>query len=387
MTAPRFPLGTEGRMTHFGSIEAGPASGLPAELQAMVDHIERCQGVFKPSAFWNHFDRQNTEQLLRCGIGNFKRTVNQNYFNWLPTTPSDNQFRALLRLTADYPDAQAFAAEIDDSDAFVESLFDREALAARSAKDIYRLFVGMLWSYTRQTAANGLPDALDEPDLGNPIPIRLGGRRISQDLANSIRERNAILSMAEPALARGQVLSVVEIGAGYGRLGHVIMSSSPCRYAIVDIPPALYLSQWYLTQLFPQKSTFRFEPWTDWGSVADKIKVSELIFLTPDQFERMPDGYFDIGVAISNLAEMTPEQVARYLYNFDAKIRSDVYIKQWIRSENVLDQRVYVQADFDMPTNWIKALDRTDAVQDQFFETLWRRSPQWADASENPGSV
>ncbi|HEY9721737.1 MAG TPA: putative sugar O-methyltransferase, partial [Oscillatoriaceae cyanobacterium] len=305
-------------MTKPSPVEGRGAAELPVELEAMIDHVDRCDSVFKPSAFWDYFDRQNIDQLLRGGIVNFKRTVNQNYFNWLPTDPSDNQFRSLLRLTAEHPDADAFAAEIDDRDAWVESLFSREALTAAHARQIYRLFVGMLWSYTRRIAGNELPALLEEPELGNPIPIRLAGRRISQDLANSIRERNALLSLVEPGLATGQRKNIVEIGAGYGRLAHVVMSSAPCRYVIVDIPPALYVSQWYLTTLFPNKPTFRFEPWTDPSAIIERLLGSELAFLTPDQFVRLPDAFFDIGIAISNLAEMTPEQVTHYLAAFDA---------------------------------------------------------------------
>jgi putative sugar O-methyltransferase len=314
------------------------------------------------------------DQLLRGGIENFKRTINQNYFNWLPTSPEDNQFRALLRLTADDPTTEAFMAELDADDSFVESLFSSDGLRSQGSAEIYRLFVGMLWAYTRQTSPNGLTAALEEPALGNPIPIRLGGRRISQDLANSIRERNAVLSRVEPELRAGRAQTIVEIGAGYGRLAHVIMSSAPCRYVIVDIPPALYVSQWYLTQLFATKPTFRFRPWRDRHEVEAELAASELIFLTPDQFQKLPDGGVDIAIAISNLAEMTPSQVSQYLGAFDAKVRKHVYIKQWIRSDNTLDGCTYTKRDFDMPRGWVKSLDRVDAVQDLFLETLWSRA-------------
>ncbi|CAN7397010.1 putative sugar O-methyltransferase [Phenylobacterium sp. LjRoot225] len=352
-----------------------PAAGaLPPELQAMIDHVSACESDFRPSAFWEHFDQQNVRQLLSAGVDNFKRTINQNYYNWLPTSPADNQFRALLRLTADLPTVEAFMAELDADDAAVESLFSSDGLSSRPAAEIYRLFVGMLWAYTSQVSPNGLTSALEEPALGNPIPLRLGGRRISQDLANSIRERNAVLSMVEPELREGRAQTIVEIGAGYGRLAHVIMSSAPCRYVIVDIPPALYVSQWYLTQLFSNKCTFKFRAWRDWDEVAAELTASELVFLTPDQFAKLPDRSFDIAIAISNLAEMTPRQVSKYIELFDKKVRNFVYIKQWISSDNALDLCHYEKADFDMPQGWSKSFDRADAVQDFFFETLWRRT-------------
>ncbi|WP_420100944.1 putative sugar O-methyltransferase [Bosea sp. (in: a-proteobacteria)] len=340
----------------------------------MLLHMQRCEGVFRPSAFWDHFDEKNLRQLDAEGIENFKRTINQNYFNWLPTTPEDNQFKALLRLMAEQPCPDAFMAVIDKGDAFVESVFSKSPLGSPAAKEIYRLFVGMLWEYTRASLPNGLIDILEEPALGNPIRISLKGRAISQDLANSIRERNTILGPVEAKLSQGIQQNIVEIGAGYGRLAYVILSSAPCRYTIVDIPPALYVSQWYLTRLFPQKKAFTFRPWTEFESVRSAFEDSEIAFLTPDQFYRVPDAAFDIGIAISNLAEMTPAQVEYYLASFDRKVRSFVYIKQWINSENTLDKHVYNREDFDMPSGWRSLVDRIDPVQDKFFETLWERA-------------
>jgi hypothetical protein len=97
--------------------------------------------------------------------------------------------------------------------------------------------------------------------------------------------------------------------------------------------------------------------------------------MTPDQFASLPEEYFDVGIAISNLAEMTPAQCALYLELFSAKVREYVYIKQWSSSFNEHDGHPYERTDFDMPSPWHKQLDRVDAVQDRFFETVWRKSP------------
>lgn len=347
---------------------------LPPELQEMLSHIEGCDGVFRPSEFWNYFDDHNISQLISGGIENFKRTINQNYYNWLPTDPSDNQFKSLLRLSAEHASADAFLAEFAKDDAFVESVFEQAPLGSRAAKEIYRLFVGMLWEHARKSSPNGLTEVLEEPTLGNPIPITLHGKRISQDLANSIRERNAIFSGVESEIHAGNKQTIVEIGAGYGRLAYAIVSSAPCRYIIVDIPPALYVSQWYLSNIFSEKNVFRFHNWKNYDDVKYKFDKSDIAFVTPDQFAKIPDNYFDIGIAISNLAEMTRAQVESYLRLFDDKVKSFVYIKQWISSENTLDKQIYTKSDFDLPRNWNKSFDRTDHVQDRFFETLWLRS-------------
>lgn len=354
----------------------GMGSGLTQEedyiLSEMVKHVDGVEEVFRPSVFWATFKEANLAQLRASGLYHFKRTINQNYFNWILDGPSDNQFRSLLRLTAEYPSIDAFKVDIL-GDTKAESFFLQDPLGGYNDKLLYSLFVGMLWQYTALSYPNGLTEALEEPSLGRPFPTYLQGKRISQDLANSIRERNVICWPWEPSFEQRKQISFVEIGAGYGRLGYVFLKSAPVKYTIVDIPPALFVSQWYLPQLFPEKRVFSFSPWHDVDSVIDDFQSADIAFLTPDQFAKMPNRIFDAGIAISNLAEMSTEQVKLYLKLFDSKIKSYIYIKQWIESNNTLDGVSYHRTDFDMSEHWEKSVDRTDSVQDKFFETLWKR--------------
>ena len=46
-------------------------------------------------------------------------------------------------------------------------------------------------------------------------------------------------------------MRVIELGAGHGRVANVILHAvANVQVVIVDIPPALYVSQWYLSNLF-----------------------------------------------------------------------------------------------------------------------------------------
>jgi putative sugar O-methyltransferase len=199
---------------------------------------------------------------------------------------------------------------------------------------------------------------------------------ISQDLANSIRERNAILAGFEstPVADRASSLSIVELGAGYGRVGYVLLRSTPCRYTVVDIPPALHISQWYLTTLFPGKRAFRFKPWDRFDEVEVEIRNADICFLTPDQYAKLPDKFFDIGAAIDNLAEMTRQQVAMYVELFSRKASDFVYIKQQIRHSNSIDSVDLQKSDYDLPAPWTAVMDRADTVHEAYFEKLWRRA-------------
>ncbi len=48
--------------------------------------------------------------------------------------------------------------------------------------------------------------------------------------------------------------SILEVGAGYGRTAYALLNLYPhATYTIVDIEPAILISRWYLTQLFPDR--------------------------------------------------------------------------------------------------------------------------------------
>jgi putative sugar O-methyltransferase len=345
---------------------------LEAVLAEMTAHVLSQPEIYRPSKFWEFLNDRNRSQLNSKGLNNFKRTINQNYYNWMLSGTGDNQFRSVARKWAQEPTLEAFQVVLAE-EADLEVQFQSNPLDDPTGREVYRLFLGMLWIYTRNSLPNGLTEALEEPVLGNPIRSWLNGRLISQDLSNSIRERNALLAPFETDMAKGRRLSIVELGAGYGRLGYVLLSSSPSDYTVVDIPPALHVSQWYLSSLFSSETVFKFRPWQDFSEIETDFRAARIRFLTPDQFARLPDSLFDIGIAISNLAEMTRAQSDMYIQLFSRTVSDAVYIKQWRDSKNDLDGVHYSARDFHMPPPWKIAFDEADAIQDLFQVTLWIR--------------
>jgi putative sugar O-methyltransferase len=272
-----------------------------------------------------------------------------------------------------YPSVDALSVALD-GDVSIAKAFAGNPLADPHIRELYRVFVGLLWHHARAICGNGLTEQLAEPLLGNPLRCSLGGRLISQDLANSIRECTVCLAPLEAELMSVRPLSVVEIGAGYGRLGFVLLTGTPCRYTVVDIPPALALAQWYLTTLLPQVPTFRFRPWHSFADVQSEMEGTEIRFLTPDQFALCPAGYFDLGITISTLPEMTPAQCEFYLSQLSRTVSRVIYINQWREYHNAQDDITVRREDYILPDPWRLGIDRIDSVHDGFFERLWQRA-------------
>src|SRR5439155_24062903 len=132
---------------------------------------------------------------------------------------------------------------------------------------------------------------LEEPVLGDPIIVRYGRRRVAQDLCHSVEERASIIGGVR---GRHALQRIAELGAGYGRLAYVWLRGDPtAQYTLIDIPPALYVSQRYLTTVLPELPAFRFRSFDRYSDVANEMAAARLVFLEPQQLSLLPDRHFD----------------------------------------------------------------------------------------------
>lgn len=203
---------------------------------------------------------------------------------------------------------------------------------------LYAFATRTLWQHAAHLPTAELP----EPELGNPYPVHLDGRLISQDLANTAMEVAYVAGYVPPPT------SVLEVGAGYGRTAYAWLSLHPhLRYTIVDIEPALSISRWYLTTLFGP---------------------DRLTFLAPGEVDRVER--VDLAVSISTLAEMDPTTVDLYLDLFD-HVAEYVYLKQWAEWKNPTDDLV-MRFDLYRRPGWTMVAGEQCAVQTQFRHGIWR---------------
>ena len=308
-----------------------------------------------PSSFWRDLGAENLRQLNAHGVLNFKRTVNQNYFNWPVEKASDPQMQKLLSIWAGTADPLPLEAELRGL-ATLGAAVENKFILSKAAARIYTLFVGLLWWYATRTDVENLAPRISESELGNPIDIRVGNRRISQDLANSLREwqrMSRYVTNFDPAPQR-PVLA--EIGAGYGRLAAVAVPSERCRYWVFDIAPALALSEWYLSIAFPDKRVFRWRPFSDWQSVETEVADADLAFFSIDQLPLIPDRSVAVFAAISVLQEMLPQDCKSALSIMAAKTTNAIYTKSWTRWDNVWDGFLFESSQVLAPEGWAVGL-------------------------------
>jgi putative sugar O-methyltransferase len=228
----------------------------------------------------------------------------------------------------------------------------------------------MLWRYAQRHDPEKLLENLEEPVEGNPFRIRLGRKLISQDVANSVLEYYSAREQFQAT--KSERVTICELGAGSGREALVFFRALPrCKYIIVDIPPALYVSQRYLSDLFLNKKVFRFRRFDDFESVRAEYEEADLVFLLPHQADLLPPKIVDLFLNISSLHEMTLEQIRHYLRFIDRLTRGYFYSKQWRESTNIADNIKVRVEDYPIPSHWQTLYQRPAQVHVQFFEALY----------------
>jgi putative sugar O-methyltransferase len=326
----------------------------------MTECLSQGNPVYLPSKFWEELNNKNIKQLESDGIDNIKQTVAQNYFTWV--NDKRDQFRYLLYHTRlrDWPSILKKA-----------SIYDPSSTLGRKQQIELGIFTRMLWKFAERSDEEGLLRNIAEPTEGNPYKIYFNDKLISQDIANSALE---YYSMREHFKVHASAkITICELGAGYGRNAYLFINAFPnCKYIVIDIPPALYISQQYLKSVFHDKKIFTFRCFDDFKAVENEFLESDIVFLLPHQAEMIPSKCTDLFVNISSLHEMKPAQIGAYFKLIDKVTKGYFYTKQWFVSHNAADGLIITPADYPVPATWEQLYFRKVKVQMRFFEAMYK---------------
>lgn len=338
---------------------AESAYALYPELRAMFNEFPRYPKEVLPSKYWEELNRKNLRQLADTRYENFKRTLARNYFTWM-INPFDEQLRFLMREAGAWRSVRTLATSL------VEPLHPP---LKRKHTIYYNTLANLLWDYVAKNDTEGLLGRLSEPREGNPPEVVRDGRLISQDLANSVLEYKAIL---HAELDRREVRTILELGPGYGRTAYVFLTLQPtCRYLLVDIPPALYVAQRYLSTLFKDRKIFKFRSFASYDEVREEFLEAEIAFMTPNQLAMLPDKSIDLFLNISSLHEMRLDQIRYYFAEIERLARKYFYFKQWKETVIPFENEKITEADYPVRDDWRLVYRRQCEVQTYFFEALY----------------
>lgn len=348
-------------MTHLNveNLLAREHSDLDPRLREMLDEFPKFRKEILPSKYWEELNKKHLKQITDSSYENFKRTVARNYFTFI-VTPWNHQVRFLMR---SLPFVQAFRI-------FFSSFFaPRHELFKWYQSIFYNLLTKLLWAYVERNDPDKLLYRLSEPLEGNPPRVFQGGRLISQDLANSFAE---YLSVTNSGVDTAEINTIMELGSGYGRTAYVYLTLDPnFRYILVDIPPALYVCEKYLSDIFRDRKIFHFRPFERYEDIREEYENADIVFLMPHQLELLPDKSVDLFINISSLHEMRMDQIRYYFKVMEKLTAKYFYTKQWKETTIPYENVVIRQVDYPVDKNWLQIYARECKVQDMFFEALY----------------
>jgi hypothetical protein len=220
---------------------------------------------------------------------------------------------------------------------------------------IYNIVTVMLLKYVKELGADQYLGMIEEPLEGNPLYINYQGKRISQDILTSCINAHSL----SKGLDLNKVSSIIEIGAGFGRLAYLLKNQFDIKYIIVDILPALFISQTYLSSVFKGKRIFSFREFSSFAEIKDEFENCDLIFLMPDQLQFLPEKSIDLFVAINCLQEFEKETVNLYFDHSD-RLAKNIYFqaaqnppfKDAQNSLNPLKEDFYSFENYPIKKNW-----------------------------------
>ncbi len=327
-------------------------------LREMMLSYDKGQGE-NASQYWRILCNKNIAQLVDHGLPSSMRAVARDYFTFI-VNRANPQFRFLeAALSAADRRAAWDACAGTKANEFMDQdqarLFD------------YMTF--MMWKYVQTQGLGGILNKIEEPELGAPFSVMVNGRRITQDLLNSILEYD---SMRQGVGDFEEVKEVLEVGAGYGRTAFVIRSLHPhVNYTIADIPPALYVSQRYLSEMFKGQNVFRYRKGADIDTASEEWRSARMRFITPAQLQKLSGVKADLFLAVDCLHEMRKDVIDVYFGRAHA-LASKMYYKCWKETTIPYDKITLREHDYPVRPSWERVYHRSCRIQQTYFEAVYR---------------
>ena len=335
------------------------------DINKMIHVLRDADPIYHPSRFWLYHLVFNVFQLQIEGIENFKRTVNKNYFGWSAHKDIIAQvetIRKSLEITESVTKSKLSKIK-NNVNQMEDDLSDKEWLD-------YIELLFLLYQFAQTKDSECILRRIEEFSYGNPITIEVEGKRISQDLPNTVIEINTFIPFISDT--EKKALNIAELGAGFGRVGAVLMQAyENIKYTIIDIPPALYVSQTFLKNEFPEKNIFFFRNFSDWDEVKEEFCNADIKFLLPHQIELIPKKFFNLFINISSMHEMKLEQIENWFYQIDRCTKGTFYCKQYNFHVNNFDKIQITKEDYPIFDNWEIVYDEENELFPSFFDRIY----------------
>jgi putative sugar O-methyltransferase len=164
--------------------------------------------------------------------------------------------------------------------------------------------------------------SLSDSNIGNPSGFYRNEKFYTIEFINSLLKINFI----KQSTNFDKVNSIVELGSGIGLLASAFLKlKKSLKYIIIDIPPALYISQNYLEAL--GYKILGYYDVINLKSLKDiDINKYDVICLPTWKINLLKDNKFDLFMNVASFQEMEPALVENYLKKISPQISKYIYL-------------------------------------------------------------
>jgi len=169
---------------------------------------------------------------------------------------------------------------------------------------------------------------ISDSAFGNPIGFYKNNKFYTSSFLRKLIE----ISFIKKNTDFDKIESVIELGAGFGLLASCFLKlKKNIKYLIVDIPPTLFFSEYYLRNLgfkvFGYKD-LKTETNTNLNEIFNHFQVC---CIPPWKLELLKDYKSDLFINVASLQEMEKDQSINYINIFKNCIKKYIYLNNTIK--------------------------------------------------------
>ena len=202
------------------------------------------------------------------------------------------------------------------------------------------------------------------------IAIEVNGKMLSWDYLISMESVMTMIEYYPELLTQKKV--VLDLGAGWGRMGYLLKTINPLiTYIVSDIPVSLMVSQYYLPSVLQGEKLFRYQDNKTIKSFSHGYFVNNtgLHFIASQDLAKLEDKSVDVFINIASFQEMTQAQVDSY-FGIIHKVTKDIlYLEQRYEGDAV------TRESYPYHPQWKKCVDRDVIFAPRYFESLYKMPP------------
>ena len=243
----------------------------------------------------------------------------------------------------------------------------------------------MLFEHLKKRDAYGVLGSVDATidSLDSDLAFDFDGKICTWDYLISVDSFYTIVE-ANPKILTDR-LTVAELGAGWGRIGHILKRVNPLlTYVVFDLPEVLLVSSVHLPRRLPTETVLSYRDSRSLTRIgrAD-VHDKGLVFLGAHDLEKCEDGLFDCFINIASFQEMTKTQVGRYFDIVDRVLCGTFYTQQlWTSKTHAYGVgEIAGFEDYPFKHAWEKQFVRNTTWSDLYFETVFQNTERPAAAT------